>query len=220
LKTISKSTFSSTATKLSNIFSVFAEQNVEQISVSCKLTYKRNILQKIPPKNRRLYHGIFKHPFLVFKYRVWIFPGQTLIGVSETTANIYIRIVGEKSETGTIKIQNKTTLEVEFSTQNMGRLVTLTIGHDNKGLFPSWKVDNVLVRNEVTGAVWYFPCGKRLGKSVADGALERILPAERLGLDVKRMSRERRVVVSSRHGLDFYRFLHDCTVQLDKQNIP
>ena len=61
-----------------------------------------------------------------------------MIGVSETTANIYIRIVGEKGETGTVMMQNKTTLEVEFSTQNLGRLVTLTIGHDNSGMFPSW----------------------------------------------------------------------------------
>ena len=76
--------------------------------------------------------------FSVLKYRVWVFPGQTLIGVSETTANIYIRLVGEKGETGTISITNKTTLEVEFSTQNLGRLVTLTIGHDNSGWGPSW----------------------------------------------------------------------------------
>lgn len=63
------------------------------------------------------------------------------------------------------------------------------------------KVDNVLVRNEVTGAVWSFPCGKRLGKSVGDGALERVLPAERVGMKAH-MSRERRVVVSQRHGID------------------
>lgn len=63
-----------------------------------------------------------------------------------------------------------------------------------------------MVRNEVTGAVWNFPCGKRLGKSVGDGALERILPAERLGLT---MSRERRVVISSRHGSILSYILHD-----------
>jgi hypothetical protein len=71
-------------------------------------------------------------------YRVWIFPGQTMIGVSETTANIYVRIVGDKGETGRIEITNKTTLEVDFECRNMGRLVTLTVGHDNSGLFPSW----------------------------------------------------------------------------------
>ena len=74
----------------------------------------------------------------MFRYRVWIFPGQTYLGVSETTANIYIKLVGEKGETDYISVQNKTTLEIEFTTQNLGRLITLTIGHDNSGFFPKW----------------------------------------------------------------------------------
>ena len=69
---------------------------------------------------------------------MWIFPGQTYLGVSETTANIYIKLVGEKGETDYISVQNKTTLEIEFTTQNLGRLITLTIGHDNSGFFPKW----------------------------------------------------------------------------------
>ena len=60
------------------------------------------------------------------------------MGVSETTANVYIKLVGEKGETDYIGVQNKTSLEVEFTTQNLGRLITLTIGHDNSGFFPKW----------------------------------------------------------------------------------
>lgn len=138
-------------------------------------------------------------PGASIKYRVWIFPGQSLIGISETTANIYVKLVGERDETSKIPIYNKTTLEVEFESHNLGRLVVLAIGHDNSGMFPAWKVKNVLVRNEVTGAFWDFPCGKPIGRSVGDGALERVLMAERLGL---RMSKERKVVsVSSRQSL-------------------
>ena len=37
-----------------------------------------------------------------------------------------------------IWIENKTSLEIEFTTQNLGRLITLTIGHDNSGFFPKW----------------------------------------------------------------------------------
>ena len=129
------------------------------------------------------------------------------LGVSETTANVYINVIGEKGETGIIWISNKTTLEVEFSTQNLGRLVTLTIGHDNTGFFPKWKVDNVLVRNEVTGTFWNFECKKPLGKSVGDGAIERILPAERLGL---KLSRERRIIASNRKW--FHTRLYACFV--------
>ena len=43
------------------------------------------------------------YPNVDIRYRVWIFPGQTYLGVSETTANIYIKLVGEKGETGTVK---------------------------------------------------------------------------------------------------------------------
>ena len=56
------------------------------------------------------------------------------------------------------------------------------------------KVDNVLVRNEVTGTFWNFECKKTLGRSVGDGAIERTLPAERLGL---KLSRERKIVNSA-----------------------
>ena len=55
----------------------------------------------------------------------------------------------------------------------------------------------MLVRNEITGTFWNFECKKTLGKSVGDGAIERILPAERLGL---RLSRERKIIASTRNG--------------------
>jgi fucose permease len=51
-----------------------------------------------------------------------------MIGISETTANVYVKLVGEKDETPRIPIQNKTTLEVEFECNNLGRLVVLAIG--------------------------------------------------------------------------------------------
>lgn len=51
-----------------------------------------------------------------------------MIGISETTANVYVKLVGEKDETPRIPIHNKTTLEVEFECNNLGRLVVLAIG--------------------------------------------------------------------------------------------
>ena len=68
-------------------------------------------------------------PGATIKYRIWIFPGESLIGISETTANIYVKLVGEKDETPRIPIHNKTTLEVEFECNNLGRLVVLAIGN-------------------------------------------------------------------------------------------
>lgn len=35
--------------------------------------------------------------------------------------------------------------------QNLGKLTTVQIGHDNSGLLAKWLVDCVMVRNEITG---------------------------------------------------------------------
>jgi len=37
------------------------------------------------------------YPNVDIRYRVWIFPGQTYLGVSETTANIYIKLGGPEN---------------------------------------------------------------------------------------------------------------------------
>ena len=50
------------------------------------------------------------------------------------------------------------------------------------------------MRNEVTGTFWNFECKKTLGRSVGDGAIERVLAAERLGL---KLSRERSKIIAS-----------------------
>lgn len=54
----------------------------------------------------------------------------------------------------------------------------MRIGHDNAGLSPKWMVEHVLVRNEVTGQTYRFPCGQWLGRAVDDGSIERLLVAE------------------------------------------
>uniref|UniRef100_A0A8B9KUL6 DENN/MADD domain containing 5B n=1 Tax=Astyanax mexicanus TaxID=7994 RepID=A0A8B9KUL6_ASTMX len=62
--------------------------------------------------------------------------------------------------------------------QNLGKLTTVQLGHDNAGLLAKWLVDCVMVRNEITGHTYKFPCGRWLGKGVDDGSLERILIGE------------------------------------------
>nr|XP_020513210.2 DENN domain-containing protein 5A-like [Labrus bergylta] len=52
------------------------------------------------------------------------------------------------------------------------------MGHDNSGLYAKWLVESVMVRNEITGHTYKFPCGRWLGKGVDDGSLERILVGE------------------------------------------
>lgn len=95
-----------------------------------------------------------------------------------------------------------------FQCQNLGKLTTVQMGHDNTGLYAKWLVECVLVRNEITGHTYKwetferflhdamlcwshgsgkkltkcflcrFPCGRWLGKGVDDGSLERILVGE------------------------------------------
>ena len=71
-------------------------------------------------------------------------------------------------------------LDVPLQHKNLGTLTTMRIGHDNSGMSPKWLVEHVLVRNEVTGHTYRFPCGRSLGKGVDDGALERLLIAEKV----------------------------------------
>lgn len=44
-----------------------------------------------------------------------------------------------------------TTCVLSPQCQNLGKLTTVQIGHDNSGLLAKWLVDCVMVRNEITG---------------------------------------------------------------------
>lgn len=109
-------------------------------------------------------------------YRVWIFPKKQLSGVSQTSANVHVIISGELACTGKISVPKGCT-EFTFQHQNLGVLTTMALGHDNAGMLPKWLVDFLLIRNEVTGQAYYFPCGRWLGRSVDDGSTQRLLLA-------------------------------------------
>ncbi|XP_064612538.1 DENN domain-containing protein 5B-like isoform X2 [Liolophura sinensis] len=108
-------------------------------------------------------------------YRVMIFP-STKMG-SQTSANPWVNVAGHLGETGVVEIP-KGLLEFTIQHKNLGVLTTLRIGHDNGGMTPRWMVEHVLVRNELTGHAYKFPCGRWLGKGVDDGSIERLLVAE------------------------------------------
>ncbi|MGH0147994.1 UNVERIFIED_CONTAM: hypothetical protein FKN15_011863 [Acipenser sinensis] len=113
---------------------------------------------------------------VLIPYHVLIIPSKKL-GGSMFTANPWICISGELSETGVQQIP-KNNLEMTFECQNLGKLTTIQIGHDNSGIYAKWLVEWVMVRNEITGHAYKFPCGRWLGKGVDDGSLERILVGE------------------------------------------
>ncbi|XP_078663864.1 DENN domain-containing protein 5B-like isoform X2 [Branchiostoma floridae x Branchiostoma belcheri] len=114
----------------------------------------------------------------VIPYRVVIVPSRKF-NASTTTAQPWMCLAGEMSDTGIIQLP-KNTLEMTFEHKNLGLMTTLRIGHDNSGLMPKWMVEYILVRNEVTGHTYKFQCGRWLGKGVDDGSLERLLVGELL----------------------------------------
>lgn len=117
------------------------------------------------------------YPTTKLPYRVLIVPSRK---ASQTTANCWISISGANGEsTPKIPIPRNTN-EFVFHHKNLGILSTLRIGHDNSGLSPRWLLDQVYVRNEVTGHTYTFPCNRWLGTGVDDGSTERLLVAARM----------------------------------------
>uniref|UniRef100_A0A673CY69 DENN/MADD domain containing 5A n=1 Tax=Sphaeramia orbicularis TaxID=375764 RepID=A0A673CY69_9TELE len=113
---------------------------------------------------------------IMIPYHVVVVPSKKL-GGSMFTANPWVCVSGELAETGVLQVP-RNTLEITFECQNLGKLTTVQMGHDNTGLYAKWLVECVIVRNEITGHTYKFPCGRWLGKGVDDGSLERILVGE------------------------------------------
>ncbi|XP_060588449.1 DENN domain-containing protein 5B-like isoform X3 [Ruditapes philippinarum] len=114
----------------------------------------------------------------VVPYRVLLYPSLKF-GCTTTSANPWITFAGHMGETGIIEIP-KGVLEFCVEHKNLGVLTTLRLGHDNSGLTPKWLIEYVLIRNEISGHTYKFPCGRWLGKGVDDGSIERLLVAELL----------------------------------------
>uniref|UniRef100_A0A7N6FBV7 DENN/MADD domain containing 5B n=1 Tax=Anabas testudineus TaxID=64144 RepID=A0A7N6FBV7_ANATE len=113
---------------------------------------------------------------IMIPYRVVIIPIKKLSNAM-TTSNPWVCVSGELGDSGIMQIP-KNVLEMTFDCQNLGKLTTVQLGHDNAGLLAKWLVDCVVVRNEITGHTYRFPCGQWLGKGVGDGSLERVLIGE------------------------------------------
>ncbi|KAK9870276.1 hypothetical protein WA026_006363 [Henosepilachna vigintioctopunctata] len=111
------------------------------------------------------------YPTTVIPYRVVIVPCKK---GAITSANVWIVLSGTLSETRRVNVP-KAVLNFEHKNQNLGVLTTLRIGHDNTGLHAKWMIDYVLIRNDITGHVYKFPCGRWLGRGVDDGSTERLL---------------------------------------------
>ncbi|XP_021923906.1 DENN domain-containing protein 5A isoform X4 [Zootermopsis nevadensis] len=112
----------------------------------------------------------------ILPYRVVIFPSRKT-SAATTSANSWVTISGTLGETSPVPIP-RGALEFVFRHKNLGILTTLRIGHDNCGPSPKWMVEHVVVRNEVTGHMYKFPCGRWLGRGIDDDSTERLLVGE------------------------------------------
>ncbi|XP_052123081.1 DENN domain-containing protein 5A isoform X2 [Frankliniella occidentalis] len=109
-------------------------------------------------------------------YRVVIFPSRKY-SAATTSANSWVQVAGSIGESNQVPVPRGHP-EFVFQHKNLGVLTTLRIGHDNSGLSPKWMVEYVLVRNEMTGHTYKFPCGRWLGRGIDDGSTERLLIGE------------------------------------------
>ncbi|XP_016137971.1 DENN domain-containing protein 5B [Sinocyclocheilus grahami] len=127
---------------------------------------------------------------IMIPYRAVIIPIKKLSNAM-TTSNPWLCVSGELGDSGILQITKNvlemtfdsafrphTHISITFKCQNLGKLTTVQLGHDNSGLLAKWLVDCVMVRNEITGHTYKFPCGRWLGKGVDDGSLERVLIGE------------------------------------------
>ncbi|XP_058173440.1 DENN domain-containing protein 5B [Anopheles ziemanni] len=113
------------------------------------------------------------YPTTKLPYRVVIFPSKKS-SAATTSANVWIAISGSLGETQIINVPRHS-LEFVFHHKTLGILTSLRVGHDDTGMSSKWLVEHVVVRNEVTGHTYKFPCGRWLGRGIDDGSIERLL---------------------------------------------
>lgn len=95
---------------------------------------------------------------------------------------IWVTVEGSLSSTPPIMLKPNTPL-FKFDHKNLGTLSTLRIGHQQSEKPVQWFLEYVLVRNEITGQTYKFPCSKKFGEdrwfgNGEDITLERMLVAE------------------------------------------
>ncbi|GMT14791.1 hypothetical protein PFISCL1PPCAC_6088 [Pristionchus fissidentatus] len=94
---------------------------------------------------------------------------------------IWLMVYGSHGESTKMPIAN-TTKTFRFEHCNLGMLSSLRIGHGTDKP-PKWYLDNIMIRNDMTGARYCFPCGRWFGRGVDDGGLERLLIANLMSDD-------------------------------------
>lgn len=106
-----------------------------------------------------------------------------------TDAKVFVQLIGSLDESDKIvldksKLTSKTSKDLfeagqcdEFvvSTDVLGKLQKIRIGHDNSGIGSGWHCNRVEIKNQLTGTTYTFPCNNWLSKDEGDKKIERLL---------------------------------------------
>ncbi|DBA69854.1 TPA: hypothetical protein ACH3X2_012566 [Trebouxia sp. C0005] len=110
-------------------------------------------------------------------------------------ADVFVTLHGQQGTSPRIKLPSRPedflrggedTFRMEL--QALGDIVKMTVGHNNRGCDPGWRLDHAQLLDEETGTVYYFACHRWLSRDEDDGLIERDLfpgEAESHDLDVQ-----------------------------------
>eukprot|EP00049_Salpingoeca_infusionum_P015830 m.311479 g.311479 ORF g.311479 m.311479 type:complete len:993 (-) comp15956_c0_seq1:6014-8992(-) len=141
-------------------------------AILCQPTIQSRLVKHLRP--------LASVPFQVFSANylsanlVYTFEIQTAKGFnSGTSANVDITVNGEHGSMGPFRRPKGSTFgtgavhRFDVNHTNIGRLMSVRIGHDNSGLTSTWTVDNVSITNNMTQRRCTFTWGKKVS-SVED----------------------------------------------------
>ncbi|CAF0711074.1 unnamed protein product [Brachionus calyciflorus] len=99
-----------------------------------------------------------------------------------TDAGVYMQIYGSKSNTTQFFLDDKNNSKKLFelgscdrfdrTLSDIGKPIKIKIGHDNKGAFPGWHLEKIVLQNNITDEKFVFHCNRWLAKDEADHKTE------------------------------------------------
>ena len=99
-----------------------------------------------------------------------------------TDANVYLRIIGVKGETPTLRLEatradfERGSVDIfNLRAPDVGEVGAIVIGHDGRGASAGWLCDSVEVVNATLGTRYFFLCGQWFDASSGDRLTERRL---------------------------------------------
>ena len=103
-----------------------------------------------------------------------------------TGANVFITLAGTKSLssksqlTSDVNFDRGSVVTSKLRCEDIGRLKSLQIEHDNSGFGPDWFLDKIVVfKSSNPDKKVYFQCGQWLSRTEGDGAIQRMLQASK-----------------------------------------